>query len=325
MGALLLYIDVKDCPKPVSSTTPPRNRDKMIFSNVAGGQTVLLVWADLGPDPKHFQDSVEQLQSLVGVSQKVSVENVERLGLANYQPGHFDKIFSGCVGLATINHDLDRLGQLTKLLKPGGQLSFVQCVRAGEDPASLSSSLILSGLTSSSSSPPTLLQSFPCLEATLAKLGLSQANMYLVTGVKPNHEVGASRLLSFAKPKSTPAPAPASVWTLEDLEDDSVELVDDKTLLSEEDLVKPDPSTLRVCGTTGKRKACKDCSCGLREELDAGNEVKKKDFTSSCGSCYLGDAFRCGSCPYLGMPAFNPGDKITLSERQLNPDLKQVA
>ena len=30
----------------------------------------------------------------------------------------------------------------------------------------------------------------------------------------------------------------------------------------------------RVCGTTGKRKACKDCSCGLKEELDAGKEVK---------------------------------------------------
>ena len=31
----------------------------------------------------------------------------------------------------------------------------------------------------------------------------------------------------------------------------------------------------RVCGTTGKRKACKDCSCGLREELDAGKEVNE--------------------------------------------------
>jgi len=298
----------------------------MIFSNVAGGERVLVVWADLGPEPQHLQVSVEQIQSLVGPGQKVSVENVERLGLANYQPGYFDKIFSGCVGLATIDHDLDILGLLIKLLKPGGALSYVQCVKPEEAPASLSSSLILSGL--SSSAPPTHLQSFPSLEATLAKLGLTEANLYLVTGNKPNHEVGASRLLSFAKPAVTTAPvAPpvASVWTLEDIEDDSVELVDDKTLLSEEDLIKPDPSTLRVCGTTGKKKACKDCSCGLREELDAGNEVKKKDFTSSCGSCFLGDAFRCGSCPYLGMPAFNPGDKITLSQRQLNPDLKQVA
>ena len=293
-----------------------------------------------------------------GSGQKVSVENVERLGLANYQTGYFDKIYSGCVGLATIRHDLEILGLLTRLLKPGGQLSYVESLETGADPASLTSSLILSGL--SSTTDPTILESFPSLEATLAKLKLTAASLYLVTANKPNHEVGASRLLSFAKPVA--APPKASVWTLDDLEDDSVELLDDKTLLSEEDLVKPDPTSLRVrkfiileiiptinipgkvCGTTGKRKACKDCSCGLREELDAGNEVKKKDFTSSCGSCYLGDAFRfvrqlfnpildnkiclncrCGSCPYLGMPAFNPGDKITLSERQLNPDLKQAA
>merc|ERR1719347_1815003 len=296
----------------------PPQTPKMIFSNVGAGERVLLMWADLGPQPQLFQDSVEQVQKTVGSAIKVNVENVERLGLANYQPGYFDKIFSGCVGLATIDHDVERLGLLTKLLKPGGQLSYVQCVKAGEDPARLSSSLILSGL-SVSSPPPAL----PSLEATLTKLNLTEASLYLVAGNKPNHEVGASRLLSFAKPVPAPAKQPASVWTLDDIEDDSVELVDDKTLLSEEDLVKPDPATLRVCGTTGKRKACKDCSCSLREELDAGNEVKKKDFTSSCGSCYLGDAFRCASCPYLGMPAFNPGDKITLSERQLNPDLKQ--
>jgi len=289
-----------------------------LFADVVSGDSVLLLWSDLGPNPDQLQAIVQQIQTTVGGNSKVCVENAERLGMANYSASSFSKIYSGCVGLASIDHDVDTLGMLTKLLKPGGLLAFVQCLAPDQDPSSLSSSVILSGL--SSSAAPECLPSLSNFDESLAKLNMSQGQFYLVKATKPNHEVGASRLLSFAKPKPV-----ADVWTLEDIDDDSVELVDDKTLLSEEDLVKPDPSTLRVCGTTGKRKACKDCSCGLAEELDAGGPVKKKDFTSSCGSCYLGDAFRCASCPYLGMPAFNPGDKITLSERQLNPDLQQVA
>jgi hypothetical protein len=44
----------------------------------------------------------------------------------------------------------------------------------------------------------------------------------------------------------------------------------------------------KVCGTTGKRKACKNCSCGLAEELAAeGKDVVAKPVqtkTSACGN-----------------------------------------
>jgi hypothetical protein len=42
------------------------------------------------------------------------------------------------------------------------------------------------------------------------------------------------------------------VWTLEDMEDDTVELIDEASLVEEADLAKPDPASLRVCGTTGQ-------------------------------------------------------------------------
>lgn len=67
-----------------------------------------------------------------------------------------------------------------------------------------------------------------------------------------------------------------------------------------------------------KPRACKNCSCGRKElEEKLGADAAQKaletgNVTSSCGSCYLGDAFRCESCPYKGLPAFRQGEVVKL-------------
>lgn len=153
-------------------------------------------------------------------------------------------------------------------------------------------------------------------------------------------------------------------------EDSDDELIDEDTLLTAEDLARPATIPPECVPRAGKRRrACKDCTCGLAEKLAAEDAAKRSaadaqlsqlslsstskapsastttstekttnnaqhfkldasdlaeiDFTvqgkvGSCGNCSLGDAFRCDGCPYIGMPAFKPGEEVRL----LNNDVQ---
>lgn len=131
------------------------------------------------------------------------------------------------------------------------------------------------------------------------------------------------------------------------------ERIDPDSLLTEEDRKKPlnirksdqnitlhpcrmlTPSPAEACKpNTKRRRACKDCTCGLAQRIEAEDKEKREnadanlaklnasdlnevDFTvqgkvGSCGNCALGDAFRCDGCPYIGLPAFKPGEEVRL-------------
>ena len=99
----------------------------------------------------------------------------------------------------------------------------------------------------------------------------------------------------------------------------------DAQLINEDSLYKEDANQFSSkFGQDADRimpgKPCENCTCGRKELLD-GDEVKKLEtgqVESSCGKCYMGDAFRCASCPYLGKPAFEAGDKVKLQNANVS-------
>ncbi|EER13731.1 conserved hypothetical protein [Perkinsus marinus ATCC 50983] len=101
----------------------------------------------------------------------------------------------------------------------------------------------------------------------------------------------------------------------------------------EDDFLEPVPETVGggKDSCDNKPRACKNCSCGRAElEVKVGaeeakkriEEAKKGEVKSNCGNCYLGDAFRCGTCPYRGLPAFKPGEKIQMDQLISDIDAK---
>ncbi len=152
----------------------------------------------------------------------------------------------------------------------------------------------------------------------------------------------APKAMSVALPRRALDPsrksAKKALWTLSS---PATPAIDPESLLTAQDRTRPvptcEPLSKDGASAVRKKKACKNCTCGLAEleqeemmqqrqsvvlidgingevrEMKVGeNDVEKArqqlalaakaapQATSSCGSCYLGDAFRCSSCPYLG-------------------------
>nr|DAD48564.1 TPA_asm: hypothetical protein HUJ06_018501 [Nelumbo nucifera] len=108
--------------------------------------------------------------------------------------------------------------------------------------------------------------------------------------------------------------------------DDDADLIDEDSLLTEDDLKKPQLPPVGDCEVGSTRKACKNCTCGRAE---AEEKVEKLGLTadqinnpqSACGNCGLGDAFRCSTCPYRGLPPFKLGLKVSLPVNFLDADI----
>ena len=256
-------------------------------------------------------------------------------------------------------HADSTLFELSRVLKPGGILFFQEPLLSSEKSLSMlrtrsefESSLTISGLEleklEGNKKLPTeneqVLEDL-CSQLEIKKEELEEFSrgglleLAEITVKKPSLQIGSSHALSFSenvgekslnkKKKTEHISSGQDVWklSLEDLQDEDLEFVDEEKLLLEEDLLKDKITTFDPnddCGTGkgGKAKACKNCTCGRAEgkmEEKTSKKITLEDLEkgvqlpeSSCGSCYLGDAFRCPGCPMLGLPAFKPGQKVKL-------------
>lgn len=186
-------------------------------------------------------------------------------------------------------------------------------------------------LSSTPSHAPTSAETSDAL-AAIAELLRPHIALASVAATKPAYKQGVAFSLRSRAPVAPPSPAvPESAvldaWSaaagggagMGHLAEDSA-LMDEDDLLDEEDkaakvAVRPecDPEA------ASQRRACKNCTCGLREELDAATDLTQAAPKSACGNCGKGDAFRCAGCPHRGKPAFEDGATVMLDASNFAP------
>jgi len=269
-------------------------------------------------------DVEAKLTTLRAAGGDVALEQLDRLHLARLEDSSVQSVLVGYFDPVDTTLSMEQLAKLAKVLAPGGEMVLREPTtgEGARDASALTSALTLSGFTS--------------VEAVAEGAdGAAVPNMQQVRCKKPAFQTGGQRrLLSFAKKKAAPKGPSAEtkkVWKISgddfDEEDDDGLLSDDgEGLLDTEDVAMATTAP-NASDCAPKKRACKDCSCG-RAEIEAAEDAEAEQAadkplagpvaSSACGNCYLGDAFRCSSCPYLGMPSFKPGEQVELS---LQPDI----
>lgn len=199
--------------------------------------------------------------------------------------------------------DDNALFELYRVLKPGGKLLLNDCMPSKEAGQALNADVEIAGFVNS----------------MVAKDVGSGARFILAH--KPAWNAGSSAPVKV--PAVQPAPT-TTTWKMGAADIAEDDLVDESALLDDGlDIKGP-----AACGEdgdmpegSGKRRACKNCTCGMAEEEEkasasaAPKSIEERAAkASSCGNCAKGDAFRCAGCPFLGLPAFEPGqEKVILS------------
>ncbi|KAM7484816.1 hypothetical protein LguiA_000825 [Lonicera macranthoides] len=194
--------------------------------------------------------------------------------------------------------------EFSRVLRPGGTILLQRTSQSATEQ-----------MTTSSTERKLLVAGFLDIQVVQMTPVVSEMTSVGIKAKKPSWKIGSS--FSIKKPLKVLPKVQI---------DDDLDLIDEDSLLSEEDLKKPQLPPVDDCEVGITRKACKNCTCGRAE---AEEKVEKLGVTmeqldnpqSACGSCGLGDAFRCSTCPYKGLPPFKLGEKVTLSGNFLAADI----